>query len=128
MKRYKTVLIILCPDNHQNLIDDRVLAETPEEARNTTLLNMQRRKCKYCTSSLTNKINMIGTEEISLHEIYNVLDYRCHCGERVEVSRAAEGLGHEIPNTVTVQCSKGHPRTVLNQEFLSLERWTEQTQ
>jgi hypothetical protein len=86
MKRYKTVLIILCPNNHQNLIDDRVLAETPEKARNITLLNMQSRKCRYCPSALTNKVNMIGTEEVSLHEIYNVLGYICHCGERVEVS------------------------------------------
>jgi hypothetical protein len=128
MKRFKTVLVILCPSNHQNLIDDRVLSETPEEARNTTLLNMQRRKCKYCPSLLTNKVNLIGTEEISLHEIYNVLGYRCHCGERVEVSRAAQGLEHEIPTSITVQCSKGHSRTVLNQEFPFLETWTEQTQ
>lgn len=81
MKRFRTLLVILCPNNHQNLIDDRVLAETQEEAKNATLLKMQRTKCRNCDSLLTNRINLLETQEIPLYETYDVLGYVCHCGE-----------------------------------------------
>jgi hypothetical protein len=41
MKSYKTGLGVLCGNGHHNLVDDRVLADSPEQAKNTTLLNIQ---------------------------------------------------------------------------------------
>lgn len=129
MKRYKTVLMVLCGNGHQNPVDDRVIAESPEKAKNTTLLNIQRMKCHWCDSSLTNRLEVLGVEEVPLHPIYNILGYICQCGERVEVLRAEEGRQFNIfQDQVTVQCSKGHPRTIQNREVLSLQTWTEKTQ
>jgi hypothetical protein len=131
MKRYKTVLAALCsgPAKHQNLVDDRVHAESPEKAQNATLLNIQRMKCKWCDTFLTNMVMMFGTEELPLYPEYVCLGYTCHCGERVAISRVEKGRQFDIPmDKVTVQCSKGHSRTVHNNEILTLQHWEETTQ
>lgn len=129
MKRYKTVLAALCSNGHANLVDDRLLADSPQKAQNTTLLSLRTIKCKWCDSTLTNRISLLSTEELPLHPTYVCLGYICHCGERVAISRVEEGRQDDIPmDRVTVQCSKGHSRTVLNAEILTLQHWTETTQ
>ncbi|SRR5712664_1311147 len=128
MKRYKTLFVFSCGNGHQNLFDSRIVADSQEKAVATSIAALRGTKCKWCESSATNRYQVVGTEEVPLYEVYHILGYTCHCGEKVEALRAAEGIGHEIPDNLTVQCSKGHSRKITNREFLSLERWTEQTQ
>lgn len=130
MKRYKTILAVLCGGaaKHQNLVDNRVVADSPEKARNTTLLSLPRRKCAWCDAMLTNYVQEFGTEELPLHPEYTVLGYTCHCGERVPVLRFENNTQFTPPDSITVSCSNGHSRTIQNPEFLSLQHWQEKTQ
>lgn len=127
MKRYKTCFMVLCGNGHQNPVDDRVLAESAEQAKNTILMNIQRMKCHWCDVRLTNQVSFLGQEELSSHPVYNIMGYICQCGERVEVLRAEEQRQFNIPDKITVQCSKGHSRTIQNREIPSLQLWEEET-
>ncbi len=126
-KRFKTVLSFRCAQGHINLYDHRIRASSPEEAQKISFEHVRQEvRCRYCGSTVTG-IQMIGTEQTTLHPVYWIFGYVCQCGERVPVLREEEGRGMGIPDKVTVECSKGHSRTILNPEFLSLERWEEQT-
>lgn len=119
---------VACSNSHVNLVDSRIVAETQVHATEISRVELKKNKCKWCDSLTTGNYKILGVEELPLYESYNIMGYTCQCGERVEVLRAARQTGFEIPMSVTVQCSKGHSRTILNQEFLSLDSWTEQTQ
>jgi hypothetical protein len=126
-KRFKTVLSFKCVQGHINLYDHRIRAGSLEEAQKLTFEHVrQKARCRYCNSTVTG-IQMIGTEQVTLHPVYWTFGYVCQCGERVAVLREEEGRGMDIPDKATVACSQGHSRTILNTEFLLLERWEEQT-
>lgn len=128
MTRFKTAFAFVCGNGHQNLLDDRVRASSKQEAQRSSIENLKKTKCNWCDALATDRFEILGTEELPLHAVYWFLGYTCKCGERVKVLENEEGRQIDIPDKVTVSCSKGHSRTILNQEILSLERWTEQTQ
>jgi hypothetical protein len=126
-KRFKTVLAFRCVQGHVNLYDHRIRASSPEEAQKVSVEHVrQGARCRYCGSTVTG-IQMIGTEQITLHPVYWTFGYVCECGERVAVLREEEGRGMDIPDKAAVSCSRGHARVILNAEFLTLERWKEQS-
>src|ERR1700722_11457110 len=97
MKRYKTVFVFPCGNGHQNLFDSRIIANTPAEAVAASVAAVKKAKCRWCDAVATGAYQIMGSEEISLYEIYDIIGYTCHCGEKVEALRAARGNGHEIP-------------------------------
>lgn len=125
-KRYKSVFIFKCVGGHQNLLEDRTLANSPEEAQKLSHDRLLQKKCMYCNHTF-NAVSTIGTEEISLYPQYWSLGYVCKCGERVTVFTEETGKSIGFPDEVTAQCSKGHLRKLLNHELPSLERWEEET-
>ena len=128
MPRYKTVCDARCEHGHINLCDDRVIADSAAAARNTSMANVVKHKCAFCDSmSPLSIVQVLGTEEISLHVEYTMYGYTCHCGEKVEVERVEKDRAFTPPASKTVSCSRGHSRTVLNQEFPFLQIWQEKT-
>jgi len=129
-QRYRIAYLCPCsgPAHHQNLGDERLFADSLDEARTIVSSNIQKKKCTWCDGLLTNQIRIMFSEVIGPYDTYDIMGYRCACGERVEVLRALHGTGFTIPVEATVQCSKGQLRKIMNPEFLSLETWTEQTQ
>jgi len=126
-KRFKSVLFFRCVQGHINLYDHRIRASSSEEAERISFQHVrQEARCRYCGSTVTG-IQVIGTEQVTLHPVYWTVGYICQCGERVSVLRAEDGRSMEIPDKLTVSCSQGHTRNILNEEFLALERWEEQT-
>ena len=125
-KRYKTLFIFKCVSAHQTLWMDHALANSPEEAQKISSDRIREIKCKSCGQSIIG-VSAQGTEETSRYSIYLVLGYTCHCGERVSVFREEIDKSIGFPDEITVECLQGHSRRILNQEFLSLERWEEQT-
>lgn len=126
MKRYKSAFTWTCQNNHINLYEDRVLAESKEQAIKIAGGSLYGATCMSCASKpITTR--WLGTEEISLHPVYWCFGYVCKCGERVEVLRAEEGISINPPSSKTVSCSQDHVRTIQNREFPTLERWEEQT-
>jgi hypothetical protein len=125
-KRYKSGFMFRCVAGHQNLLEDRTLATSPEDAHRISYDRLKQGKCIYCEQTL-NAVSPLGTEEISFYPQYWSLGYVCKCGERVTAFREETGKSIAFPDEITAQCSKGHARKLLNHEFLSLERWEEET-
>jgi hypothetical protein len=128
MPRYKIVGVTRCEHGHMNLFDERPIAESEAVAQKLAIANAVKLNCAYCnTPSPLTLQQLMGTEEISLHMEFTIYGYTCHCGERVEVERVEAERGLTPPISKTVSCSKGHERTVRNQDFLSLQRWRDKT-
>jgi hypothetical protein len=129
MRRFKTVGATQCGQGHFNLFDERILAESVAEARRSALKNAVNGKCTYCASALTlSQAIQVETKEISLHLEYTIFGYTCSCRERVEVERVEKERSVTPPAvSKTVSCSKGHSRTIRNQEYPTLQSWEEKT-
>ncbi len=126
LKRYKSGFFFKCLDGHQNLKEHRTLAKSPQEASAISLNKLKQEKCMYCSHTFVGS-SYLGTEEITRYPEYLVLGYVCKCGEKVEVFKEETGVQISFPNEITVECSSGHSRKLLNAEFLSLERWQEKS-
>ena len=111
-----------------NVLGDRARANSPAEAATLSIENLKKTKCRWCDALAQGIYNVLGTEEVSFYPIFLYFGYTCKCGEKVKVLETEEGYSFDIPETITASCSKGHSRTILNREFLSLEHWKEQTQ
>jgi hypothetical protein len=125
-KRYKTAFLFKCVEGHQNLWEDRSLAETAEAAQEAASNRVRQERCRYCGHTVV-AVSTIGTEEISRYPELQALGYICKCGERVTVFQEEQDKSIAFPDEITISCSQGHSRKILNHEFLSLERWEEQT-
>lgn len=111
-----------------NLFDERLMANSAEEVRTSAVENAAKKACAYCdTVAPLHIVQVIGIEEISMHPEYTIYGYTCKCGEKVEVARVESETTLVPPASKTVSCSRGHSRTVLNQEFPFLEIWREKT-
>jgi hypothetical protein len=126
MRRYKSAFIFRCVGGHENLMEDRSLAKSADEARNFSQERLIQQKCRYCDHTF-NGVSHLGTEQISLHPEYQILGYVCKCGERVSVLKEETERQINLPAEITVECSRGHSRRLLNHELLALERWEEKT-
>jgi|ERR1700684_3295963 hypothetical protein len=125
---YRTGLIAYCENKHRNTIDNRVYAKSEKEAQKLSVENVKKTKCNWCDSLCVNIGEILATEKIPFYPIYEYRGFTCRCGEKVSVSQTEQGDSESIPEQITVSCSKGHLRTIQDQEFLLLETWTEQTQ
>ena len=128
MPRFKTVGLTRCEYGHMDVFDIRIVADSENAARAQALEEATLKNCRFCTTP--NPVVVAGaepTEEISLHLEYTIYGYTCDCGERVEVERAEKERSITPPSSKTLACSKGHSRTIRNQEFPFLEHWEEKT-
>ncbi len=126
LKRYQTAVVFKCASGHDNVHGHRLVANSPEHAQRISLQEIkQNERCRFCGATVA-AISLLGTEEISRYPVYYARGYVCSCGERVTVLRAELGTGMDIPAKGDYTCSKGHTRTILNQEFLALETWSEE--
>lgn len=127
-KRYRTVFTFNCEKGHKNIYDSRVYAESLQNAQILSVEEVKKSRCNWCDSGPTGALRMMkATEEISFYPAYWVLGYTCQCGEKVRVLETEEDRSNDLPDKITVSCSRGHERTVLNQDLFQLEWWTEQT-
>lgn len=127
MPRYKTVGFSQCERRHFNVFDIRLVAESAERARTLSILDAAQAKCMHCDSTLLRVVRVEPTQEISFHIEYTIYGYTCDCGEKVEVARVEKERTLTPPSSKTVKCSKGHSRTISNNEFPFLQVWTEKT-
>lgn len=131
MPRFKTVGFTRCENGHINLFEIRTVADSFDIARAYVLAEaalVALGKCKYCNTTRPLALGQVfGTKEILIPVHSTIWGYTCHCGERVEGARfESECTVMPIPPaSKTVQCSKGHSRTIQNREFPSLEHWEE---
>jgi hypothetical protein len=124
MPRYRTVASTICERGHFHSEDDRVLADSEDQAHAISLKNIAKRTCRMCGSGMAT-IRIVGTEPTTENPEYLVYGYTCHCGERVAVMRMELGISVTPPASRTVSCSKGHSRTVLNPDFFHLDKGME---
>jgi hypothetical protein len=126
MPRYKTAGSVRCENGHVNLFEIRSTANSPEVARAYALAEAVLLGCNYCkTTQPLTLVQVFSTQELSNQIESTIWGYTCHCGERVEVARFESGQVLTLPGSKTVLCSKGHSRTILNQDLPHLERWEE---
>jgi hypothetical protein len=126
MPRFKTVGFTRCENGHMNLFDIRLTTDSSDVARAYALTDAVIRKCKHCKTTEPMTLGQVfGTKEILIPAQSTIWGYTCHCGERVEVARfeSEHAVVAMPPASKTVQCLKGHSRTIQNREFPSLEHW-----
>ena len=125
MERYKTVIGYRCMSGHFDFFDDRVDAESPEQAQAMSLETLKDAKCHFCGAASGDTYEVMGTEKAPPASQTWCLGYTCKCGEKVVVFAAEPNSGISPPPSVTVSCSKGHERTILNNEAPYLDSWSE---
>jgi hypothetical protein len=129
MPRYKTVGSMRCENGHVNLFEIRISANSPEIAGAYALAEAALLGCNYCTTTQAlTFVQVFSTRELSGQIESTIWGYTCHCGEKVEVARFESGQVLTLPGSKTVLCSKGHSRTVLNQDLPLLKRWEERNE
>jgi hypothetical protein len=117
-----------CENGHTNLFEIRNGADSSEIAGAYALAEVTLHRCKYCNTTEPLALGRaFATEQIPLRMGSTIWGYTCPCGEKVEVVRfESERTVVSIPPaSKTVQCSKGHSRTIQNRELPSLEHWEE---
>ena len=130
MKRYKVVFRFDCEQGHRDLLFLHLArCDSENDAYWEGFNAVKKAKCRLCSAAATGALRLVGTEEVPLHTRYHCHGYVCECGEKVAVLRYdADGMSMtDIPDSTEGVCSKGHKRTIQNQEFPSLLIWDEET-
>jgi hypothetical protein len=126
MPRYKTVGSMRCENGHVNLFDIRMTADSPNIARAYALAEALLRGCNYCQTTQPLTLGQVfSTQEMALQTGCTIWGHTCYCGEKVEVARFEWRPVISLPGSKAVSCSRGHSRTIQNQELPLLERWEE---